>query len=65
MGALAMALVFVGSMSAILLVNVADLVLLLKAGQDDPGGDDDTGGGDESASHAAVRMLPSLRAAFR
>jgi len=44
-GPMLMALVFVASMSAIMMVNVADLVLLLKA-RDDSGGDD-AGGGDE------------------
>lgn len=56
-GPLLMALLFVASMSAVMLVNIADLVLLLRAHDSDPsggggddlsggGGDDDPGGGD-------------------
>lgn len=64
-GPLLMALVFVASMSAIMMVNIADLVLLLKA-RDDSGGDD-AGGGDEGGGDYelwAASSMPGSAVAF-
>lgn len=58
-GVLAMTLVFVASMTAIMLVNVADIILLLRAaahGGDDPsGGGGDDPSGDEGGGSGAGR----------
>jgi hypothetical protein len=51
-GPLVMALVFVASMSAVMLVNIADIVMLLRAGDDSGGGDDPDSQDTQEASYA-------------
>lgn len=59
-GPLAMALVFVASMSAVMLVNIADLVLLMRAR------DEDQGGGDEGGeTNVQLLELPGVQAAMQ
>lgn len=61
-GPLLMALLFVASMSAVMLVNIADLVLMLRAHDTDPsggGGDDPSGGGDDPGG-GDIRLAGAL-----
>jgi hypothetical protein len=58
-----MTLVFVTSMVAILLVNIADIVILLREGPDPAGGGDDPepGGGDDPGLQLLLRPLQQLQ----
>lgn len=62
-GPLVMTLVFVTSMVAILLVNIADIVILLREGPDPAGGGDDPepGGGDDPGLQLLLRPLQQLQ----
>jgi hypothetical protein len=57
-GPLVMALVFVASMSAVMLVNIADIVMLLRAGDDSGGGDDPDSGDTPEAFYAQAAAAP-------
>lgn len=63
-GPLVMTLVFVTSMAAVLLVNIADIVMLLRLGPDPAGGGDDpeAGGGDDPGLEVLLRPLQQLQA---
>jgi hypothetical protein len=58
-----MALLFVASMSAVMLVNIADLVLMLRAHDTDPsggGGEDPGGGGGDDPGGGDRRLAGAL-----
>jgi hypothetical protein len=58
-----MTLVFVTSMAAILMVNIADIIMLLRLGPDPAGGGDDpeAGGGDDAGLQLLLRPLQQLQ----
>lgn len=58
-GPLVMALVFVASMSAVMLVNIADILMLLRAGDDSGGGDDPDSGDTPEAVYARAAAAPA------